>query len=98
MKKLNDLLLSFYKKIQDVFCSEKGQTLVEHSVLVGISGAISGAIATFRDNPLIILVLILLLLILLLFWKPKFVAAIVIIAVLLAVLLFVYRWVELGHI
>jgi hypothetical protein len=73
---------------------ENGQTLVEHSLLIG---GISSSIAVFRDHFILVLVAIIILLGVLLFWKPKFFAAIVLTAVILGILLFVYRWVENGH-
>ncbi len=75
-------------------CSEKGQAVVEHSLIVG---SVSASFAMVRDNPYLIIGIALLLLIILLFWRPKLLATIVFIAVIATVLYFVYRWVEFGH-
>ena len=98
MKDLSDLFPEFNRRVQTVLCSEKGQTLAEHSLLLGISGAISSAIGILQDRYLIITGIVMVLLISLLFWKPKLFLAIVLATVLLAVLLFIHRWVEYGHI
>jgi len=95
MGKGDDLTLSVQKKLHSVLCSERGQTLVEHSLIIG---SISGSFAIVRDHPYLVIGIAILLLILLLFWKPKLFATLVFIAVLLAIVLFIYRWVEHGHI
>jgi len=95
MGKGNGLLLNLHGKLHTVLCSEKGQTLVEHSLIIG---SISGSLAIVRDHPYLIIGIAIALLILLLFWKPKFFATLVFIAVLLAIIFFIYRWVEHGHI
>lgn len=95
MGKGDDLILSVQGKLHSVLCSEKGQTLVEHSLIIG---SISGSFAMVRDHPYLMIGIVIVLLILLLFWRPKFFATIVFIAVLLAILFFIYRWVEHGHI
>ena len=95
MGKGDDLTLSVQKKLHSVLCSERGQTLVEHSLIIG---SISGSFAIVRDHPYFVIGIAILLLILLLFWKPKLFATLVFIAVLLAIMLFIYRWVEHGHI
>jgi len=82
------------RRIQNIFDSEHGQTLIEHSLLIG---GMSSSIAIFRDHFILVLVAIVILLGVLLFWKPKIFATIVIVAVILAILLFVQRWVENGH-
>ena len=98
MKDLSDLFPEFNRRVQTVLRSEKGQTLAEHSLLLGISGAISSAIGILQDRYLIITGIVMVLLISLLFWKPKLFLAIVLATVILAVLLFIHRWVEYGHI
>jgi hypothetical protein len=95
MTKGNNLILNVHRKLHTVLCSEKGQTLVEHSLIIG---SISGSLAMVRDHPYLIIGIAILLLILLLFWKPKLFATLVFIAVLLAIVFFIYRWVEHGHI
>jgi uncharacterized membrane protein len=95
MGKANSLILNVHSKLHTVLCSEKGQTLVEHSLIIG---SISGSFAIVRDHPYLIIGIAILLLILLLFWKPKLFATLVFIAVLLAIVFFIYRWVEHGHI
>lgn len=85
--------MHWYRQTQEALYCEKGQTLVEHSLLVG---SISGSVAAFRDHPFIVLAALGVLAILLLFWKPKWLVTIVLIAVVLGVGLFVYRWIEHG--
>jgi len=98
MKNLKGLFPEFYRSARTVLSSEEGQALVEHSLLLGISGAISSAIGILQDQYLIIIGIVMVLLISLLFWKPKLFLAIVLAVVIISILLFVYRWVELGHI
>jgi hypothetical protein len=93
--KANNVILNAPQKLHTVLCSEKGQTLVEHSLIIG---SISGSFAIVRDHPYLIIGIAIILLILLLFWKPKLFATLVFIAVLLAIVFFIYRWVEHGHI
>lgn len=93
--KATDLKLGIGHKLTTLFCNEEGQALVEHSLIIG---SISGSLAIVRDNPYLMVGLIIVLLILLLFWRPKTFATIVIIAVVVAILFFIYRWVEYGHI
>jgi len=95
MGKANNIILNAPQKLHRVLRSEKGQTLVEHSLIIG---SISGSFAIVRDHPYLIIGIAILLLILLLFWKPKLFATLVFIAVLLAIVFFIYRWVEHGHI
>ena len=95
MGKANSLILNVHSKLHTVLCREEGQTLVEHSLVIG---SISGSFAIVRDHPYLIIGIAILLLILLLFWKPKLFATLVFIAVLLAIVFFIYRWVEHGHI
>jgi len=95
MGKANNAILNAPQKLHRVLCSEKGQTLVEHSLIIG---SISGSFAIVRDHPYLIIGIAIILLILLLFWKPKLFATLVFIAVLLAIVFFIYRWVEHGHI
>jgi hypothetical protein len=95
MGKATDLLLKADQKLHTVLLSDKGQTLVEHSLIIG---SISGSLAVVRDHPYFMIGIVLLLLILLLFWKPKIFATLIFIAVLVAILFFIYRCVEYGHI
>ena len=95
MGKANNLILNVHQKLHTAICSEKGQTLVEHSLIIG---SISGSFAIVRDHPYLIIGIAILLLIFLLFWKPKLFATLVFIAVLVAIVFFIYRWVEHGHI
>jgi hypothetical protein len=97
-EKLNGLFPKCYIRLQSLLRSERGQTLIEYSLLLGISSAISSFIAIFRNQSVIVIAIIIVLFIFLLFWKPKVLATIVVIALLLSVLLFIYRWVEYGHI
>ncbi len=80
--------------------NEKGQTLVEHTLVLGVSNFLANSIDVFRDHRVFLFAIIIgiALLILLLFWKPRIFAAIVFIAVLLLILMAVYRWVEYGHV
>ena len=93
--KVEDLILYIHHKLKTVLGSENGQALVEHSLLIG---SITGSLAIVRDHPYLLIGLAIVLLILLLFWKPKLFATIIFIAVLLAIVFFIYRWVEYGHI
>jgi len=70
-EKLNGLFLKSNIRVQNPLRSEKGQTLIEYSLLLGISNAISSAIATLRDHRLIVIAILIILLIFLLFWKQK---------------------------
>lgn len=94
-QKINDMSLAVNHNLHTVLCSEKGQTLVEHSLVIG---SISGSLAIVRDQPHLIIGIAIVLLILLLFWKPKLFATLVFIAVLLAIVFFIFRWVEYGRI
>jgi len=66
-EKSNGLFPKFYS--QNLTLNEKGQTLIEYVNVLGISGAISGVIAFFRDYSVIVTAIIIALLIFLLFWK-----------------------------
>jgi len=71
MKIVNVLIAKYHAKIQNVLRNEIGQTLVEHSLLLGIFSSIGISIS----NPLIalaIIISIIVVLSLLLVWKPKF--------------------------
>jgi uncharacterized membrane protein len=81
--------------LNTVLCSEEGQALVEHSLIIG---SISGSLAIVRDNPFLVVGIAVILLIILLLWKPKLFATVVFIVVLTAILFFIYRWVQYGHI
>jgi hypothetical protein len=70
-KQLDGLLLTFYTRIQRLLSGEDGQTLVEYSLLLGISSAISSSIAIFREHRLIVIAIMIVLLIFLLFRKPR---------------------------
>jgi len=95
MGKTDELLLKAHQKLCSVLSSEKGQTLVEHSLVIG---SITGSLAMVRDHPYLMIGIGILLLILLLFWKPKLFATLIFIFVLVAIVFFIYRWVEYGHI
>jgi uncharacterized membrane protein len=88
-------IMKVRRRLASVLCSENGQALVEHSLLVG---SITGSLAAVRDHPYLVIGIAILLLILLLFWRPKIFATIIFIAVLIAIVFFIYRWVEFGHI
>jgi len=91
----NNFIPKVHHKLDTVLSSEQGQTLVEHSIIIG---SISGSFAVVRDHPYLMIGIVIVLLILLLLWKPKLFATLVFIAVLLAIVLFIFRWVEYGHI
>lgn len=93
--KANKKMLKIRHQLHTTLCSEKGQALVEHSLIIG---SITGSLAIVRDHPYLMVGTAVILLILLLFWKPKIFATLVFIAVLLAIVFFIYRWVEHGHI
>ena len=97
-EQVKDPFLTFYSKFQKLLSDEKGQTLVEYSLLLGISSALSGAIATFLDHPFIAIVMLVVLFYFVPFWKPKVLAIVVFVALLLLVILFIYRWAQYGHI
>jgi hypothetical protein len=93
--KATDLMLNIHHKVNGLLGNEKGQALLEHSLIIG---SISGSLTIVRDNPYLMVGIVIVLLILLLFWRPKVFATIIIISVLLAIGFFIYRWVEYGHI
>jgi hypothetical protein len=97
---LNGLISKFYGKVQKTFRSEKGQTLVEHSLLLGIFSFVANAVDIFQNQRFFTFAVVIGIasLILLLFWKPRIFGAIVLIAVLIFILLFVFRWAEYGHV
>lgn len=95
LSQAKDVVLKTHKELDSIIGSEEGQALVEHSLLIG---SITGSFAIVRDHPYLIIALGILLLILLLFWKPKLFATLIFMAILVAIIVFIYRWVEYGHI
>jgi uncharacterized membrane protein len=95
MGKGKDLRLKVHRLLHTTLCTEKGQALIEHSLIIG---SISGSLAIVRDNPYLVLGIVLVLLIILLFWKPKLFTTLVFMVIVLVILYFIYRWVEYGGI
>jgi Flp pilus assembly pilin Flp len=85
-------------KIQSLPRNEKGQALVEYSLLLGISSVFSGVIAFLGDHSIIVITIMMAFLIFFLFWKPKVTATVVFIMLLLYGLLLLSHYVEYGHI
>lgn len=96
--KLDGVFHELCKKIQSNQSNEKGQALVEYSLLLVISSAFSGFIAILRDHSIIVNTIMIALLVFFLFWKPKVIATVVFTLLLLYALLLFYRYVEYGHI
>ena len=94
-EKLDGVFHELCIKIQSLPSNEKGQALVEYSLLLGISSVFSGVIAILRDHSIIVITIMMAFLIFFLFWKPKVTATVVFIMLLLYVF---YRYVEYGHI
>jgi hypothetical protein len=84
-------------KIQSLPSNEKGQALVEYSLLLVISSVFSSAIAVFQDHSILVITMLAFFLFFL-FWKPGVTATVVFIMLLLYGLLLFYRYVEYGHI
>jgi len=84
-----------YLEERNIFRSERGQTLIEHGLLLGISSTVIGI---FHNDLIIALAVTALVLIILLVWKPRILVTIAVIAVLLTILFFAYRFVKYGHI
>ena len=98
-EKLDGVFHELCMKIQSLPSNEKGQALVEYSLLLGgISSVISSVIAILSDHSIIVITIMMAFLIFFLFWKPKVTATVVFIMLLLYGLLLFYRYREYGHI
>jgi Flp pilus assembly pilin Flp len=93
-EKLDGVFHELCIKIQSLPSNEKGQALVEYSLLLVITSVFSSVIAIFQDHSIIVITIMAFLLFFL-FWKPKVTATVVFIMLLLYGL---YRYVEFGHI
>ena len=82
------------RNIQNVLRNEKGQTLIEHGLILGVISSVGGVM---QNHLTIAIIIIAVALIILLFFKPRILVTVVIIALVLAILLFIYRWVNYGH-
>jgi hypothetical protein len=97
-EKLDGVFHALCIKIQSLPSNEKGQALVEYSLLLVISSGFTSVIATLQDHS-ILAITIMAFLLFFLFWKPKVTVTIVFIMLLLyGLLLFYRRYVEYGHI
>ena len=67
-EKLSGPFLKYYRN-NTILHDEKGQALVEYSLLLAVSSAISSSVAFFMDNSLIIIIAVVAVLVFLLFWK-----------------------------
>lgn len=96
-EKLDGVFHELCTKIQSLPSNEKGQALVEYSLLLSVSSVFSSFIAILGDHSIIVITIMMPFLFLFLFWKPK-IAAVVFIMLLLYGLLLISRYVEYGHI
>ena len=94
MEGLKDFFLKCCGNVQNILRSEKGQTLIEHGLILGV---ISSVGSVMQNHLTIAIAIMALVLIVLLFFKPRILVTVVIIAGVLAILLFIYRWVNYGH-
>jgi Flp pilus assembly pilin Flp len=93
MKDLNGPFGKICINTRNVLRNEKGQTLIEHGLLLGLSSSIG----ITQNHLIIFLAVIGLILLILLLLKPRVLIALIIIAALTAASFFVYRWVKYGH-
>lgn len=93
MKGLNGPFLKVCRNTQNVLRNEKGQTLIEHGLLLGLSSSIG----ITQSHLTIFLAIIGLVLLILLLWKPRTLITVVIITALMAASFFVYRLIKYGH-
>jgi hypothetical protein len=93
MKDLNGPFRTICGNTRGVLRNEKGQTLIEHGLLLGLSSSIG----ITQNHLIIFLAVIGLILLILLLRNPRILITLVIIAVLTAASFFVYRWVKYGR-
>ena len=97
-EKLDGVFHELCIKIRSIPSNEKGQALVEYSLLLVISSVFSSAIAVLGDHSVIVITIMMAFLIFIIFWKPKVAATVFFIMLLLYGLLLFYRYTEYGHI
>jgi hypothetical protein len=84
MEKISSLIRKFHKKKQYILHNERGQTAVEHSLLLGVFSSMGFSV----ENPIIAVAIIIFIIIIfcfLLVWKPKyFIYAIILLVLIVA--------------
>jgi hypothetical protein len=93
VKDLNGPFRKVYRNDQNLLRNEKGQTLIEHGLLLGLSSSVG----LTQNHLIIFLAVIGLILLIMLLWKPRVLIVLIIIAALAAASFFAYQWVKYGH-